>query len=159
MFKNFLSLAIVYLFGFIAVAHAQKTYNIKDLNEDEINDVPYLTTKEGTSVTGVVNQYYESGALEIEENYKDGKKEGIAKEYYENGKLKTESNWKNGKENGIHKEYYENGALESEQNYIDGKADGVIELYSIFLTNPPEKRLSNSIQTKGADLDTILKLI
>ena len=55
--------------------------------------------------------YYESGAVQAEPTYKNGKLEGPSKEYYENGKVKAEATYKNNKKEGPFKTYYENGNL------------------------------------------------
>ena len=52
------------------------------------------------SYAEIVKEYYDTGQLKIELNYKNGKREGIAKEYYKAGRLKQEENywdriWKN----------------------------------------------------------------
>ena len=57
----------------------------------------------------VVKEYYDSGKLKREENYKNGKLEGITKSYYESGALKTEIYYKNGKAEGLAKIYFESG--------------------------------------------------
>jgi len=47
-------------------------------------------------------------------------KDGVIKEYYESGKLKSEANYKNGKKDGIEKLYYDSGQLMSERNFKGG---------------------------------------
>jgi antitoxin component YwqK of YwqJK toxin-antitoxin module len=79
--------------------------------------------KEGKK-DGVYKYYYESGQLKNEINFKDGKKDGLQKIYYENGHLDTEGNVKNEKEDGLWKRYNENGKLTSEINYTNGKQHG-----------------------------------
>jgi len=52
----------------------------------------------------------------IEWNYKKGKREGISREYYKSGKLKIEENYKNGQK--INKKvYHKTGELKSEKDY------------------------------------------
>jgi len=70
---------------------------------------------------GIVKQYYESGKLQFECNYKDSKREGITKRYDENGILINEWNYKNGKLEGISKEYYKNGTYKCIDTYQNGK--------------------------------------
>ncbi len=65
---------------------------------------------------GVPRDYYESGQLEGEYNFKDGKPEGVAKTYYENGQLQGEVNFKNGIMIS-QKRYDSDGNLESDQDY------------------------------------------
>jgi Uncharacterized protein conserved in bacteria len=74
-------------------------------------------------------EYYPSGKLHFERNYKDGKLEGISKRYYEGGKLWSEANCSNGKLEGITKNYFESGKLDFERNYKDGKQEGISRGY------------------------------
>ena len=78
---------------------------------------------------GLKKVYYTSGALESEENYKDGKKDGITKWYYESGVLQAEANFIAGKQDGITKWYYETGVLQAEGNFKAGKPDGIAKGY------------------------------
>ena len=67
----------------------------------------------------VVKEYYDSGKLKREENYKNGKLEGITKSYYESGALKTEIYYKNGKAEGFAKIYFKSGEIYSIDTYKD----------------------------------------
>ncbi|MEK6647201.1 MAG: toxin-antitoxin system YwqK family antitoxin, partial [Candidatus Firestonebacteria bacterium] len=121
----------------------------------EIFDEKGNIKRVGKIPNGIVKQYYESGKLEAEVNFKNGKKEGITKQYYENGKiwaewnykddklegilkgyddesgeLRSEINLKDGKREGIIKTYYENGKLEAEGNYRDDKLEGIERRYN-----------------------------
>lgn len=49
----------------------------------------------------VRNFHYESGAILIEESYKNGNLEGITKNYSEDGQLMGRKNYKNGKIIGV----------------------------------------------------------
>ena len=72
-------------------------------------------------ITGCVERgYYDSGQLEWETPYKDGKENGVKKRYYENGRLKIQTPYKDDKIEGVWKKYYENGQLESEALYKNG---------------------------------------
>jgi len=78
---------------------------------------------------GIVKEYYKSGKLKEESNYKNGKLDCISKWYYENRLLKGERNYKQGKLDGVTKWYYESGALGAEFNYKNGKLEGTAKLY------------------------------
>ena len=69
-----------------------------------------------TAYAEVRKEYYESGQLRKEVNYKDDKREGLSKYYYESGQLKDDSYFMNG-EMISEKRYDPNGNLESEQEY------------------------------------------
>lgn len=79
--------------------------------------------------TEVRKEYYESGQLKLEANFKDGKQNGISKAYYESGQLEGEGNFKDGKAEGISKAYYESGQLKQEVNYEDDKREGLAKEY------------------------------
>ncbi len=49
-----------------------------------------------TAYAEVRKAYYESGQLQAEENFKDGKKEGITKVYYRSGQVREEAFFMNG---------------------------------------------------------------
>ena len=61
----------------------------------------------------VRKEYYPSGKLKFERNYKNGKSEGITKLYYESGELSGEMIFKNGK-TMCSKDYNESGNEGSE---------------------------------------------
>ncbi|OGF47652.1 MAG: hypothetical protein A2452_03215 [Candidatus Firestonebacteria bacterium RIFOXYC2_FULL_39_67] len=84
----------------------------------------------GNVPDGIVKEYYKSGKLLLEFNFKDNKMNGLYKSYYEDGVLWQEKNYKDGKENGIFKIYYENGKLMSEITYKDGKTNGMARSYN-----------------------------
>ncbi len=86
----------------------------------------FVTIKNGLP-HGKAKEYYESGALYIEVNYKNGKREGVAKEYsiIDDGKLSYKQNYKNGElvETTVYN-YYESGALETERILKYGEQGG-----------------------------------
>jgi len=49
---------------------------------------------------GKQTEYYENGQMEMEENYKDGVKDGKWTFYYENGQIREEGNYKDGNGDG-----------------------------------------------------------
>ena len=57
----------------------------------------------------------------LEENYKDGKREGKALEWHENGQKQFEGYFKDGKIDGKAFAWYENGQKQAEGNFKDGK--------------------------------------
>ncbi len=70
---------------------------------------------------GIVRKYWESGILQDETPFVNGKENGIQKSYYENGKLLSEVPYTNGNANGVSKLYYENGKVEGEITYTNGR--------------------------------------
>ena len=73
--------------------------------------------------------YYESGQLEDESHYVNGKLNGLSKVYYKNGKIKEEGNFKNNKLIGAWKSYFENGQLKEEGLWEGGKEFGLYNNY------------------------------
>lgn len=65
---------------------------------------------------GIANEYYESGQIQAEYNFKNGKLNGISKAYYENGKYQYIDTYKNNIKIN-RKAYTEEGKLEFDQDY------------------------------------------
>ena len=72
---------------------------------------------------GGVKEYYESGELQLESNYIDGKLSGTYTKYYENGNLKIEKIYSKDKLNLGVTEYFEDRKIELESSYTNGKLD------------------------------------
>src|SRR3989339_141547 len=80
----------------------------------------------GNVPDGIVKEYYKSGKLLLEFNFKDNKMNGLYKSYYEDGVLWQEKNYKDGKENGISRSYNEEGKLKEEWNNTDTPPDETV---------------------------------
>ena len=78
---------------------------------------------------GIIKEYYESGKLKTEWNYKNGKLKGICKTYYESGELMFRYNYKDGERDGVTRSYYKNRKLKYEYKYRGGKLEGIIKKY------------------------------
>jgi len=83
---------------------------------------------------GILKKYYETGELQSEETYKDGKLNGLDRRYYQNGKLWQEIHYKDGKFDGEFKEYREDGGRLDEWysygapvSYIYYRPDGSVQ--------------------------------
>ncbi len=74
---------------------------------------------------GVQTEYYESGKIRGESQYKDGELHGVTKLYYENGFLQEEAHYYKGQRHGITRKYYTNGLLSERTFYRYGKIHGV----------------------------------
>jgi len=81
---------------------------------------------------GYYKEYREDGQIKSEGTYKEDKLE-IEKrfKYYQHGKepLRLEENYKDGEKDGKWVEYHYNGRIKEERNYKDGKADGQFVYY------------------------------
>jgi len=96
---------------------------------------------------GSSKEYFENGNLRIEYNFKDGVQHGLNNNYYEDGTNDIIANFKNGKEHGMKEQYYPSGALETRSYYIDGKMEGV----HIYLDEKGEV-IEEKIMQKGLDI-------
>lgn len=77
--------------------------------------------------------YYDK-TLTSREKYVHGKKEGISVNYYSTGKISQELEYKNDIKNGIWKQYYDNGSLKISATYTNGKRTGA------FVVNYPNNK-------------------
>lgn len=78
---------------------------------------------------GIVYEYYDSGKLYYETNYKNNLRDGLEKVYYETGELLEENNYQNDKLNGTSKAFYKNGIVMIEVNYENNKEHGIRKIY------------------------------
>lgn len=69
-------------------------------------------------------EYYESGELNREFTYVNGKINGIWREYYKSGKIKRARTYITGKKEGEDIRFYESGNTEIKMNYINGQVQG-----------------------------------
>ncbi len=86
---------------------------------------------------GKIKKFHKNGILQLEENYKEGHKEGTQRQWYSNGCLMYEENYYRGNnslfkglKHGIQKSWNldtENqiGSLDYEENYKYGKKEGI----------------------------------
>jgi len=87
------------------------------------------TGKEIEVKHGAYKEFYESGRLMKEANYKHNELEGSSKTYFENGQVAEISNWVNGQYQGVYKYYFENGKIQEEFKYINGLLNGNCKTY------------------------------
>lgn len=78
---------------------------------------------------GSYREYYESGELKQEANYKRNELEGLSKTYYENGQVAEISNWVNDQYQGVYKYYFENGGIQQELKYVNDLLNGPCKVY------------------------------
>jgi len=126
-------------------------------NDNKETAKEYFEEKGGKVITGKLPDgtariYFENGALEAEENYRNNKLNGSFKLYYDNGKLKEETSYTEDKKEGQTLSYDENGRLLEEGNYKEGKKDGLHKFYE------PNGRLSAERNYKEDELNGSSKL-
>jgi antitoxin component YwqK of YwqJK toxin-antitoxin module len=108
-----------------------KGENLFDSQESRLSSLePHLIESKGEIPNGIVKQFYKSGKLLREWNYKDGKRNGLAKAYFENGKVASEGIYIEGKKQGELKTYYQSGVLKETQNFVEGVIEGVTKQYN-----------------------------
>jgi len=100
---------------------------------------------------GSMKEYFENGNLRIEYNYKNGNQHGINNQYYEDGSNDIIDNFKDGKRHGIREQYYPSGNLETRTTFVDGLMEGV----HMHLTEDREI-IEEKIMQKGLDITTEL---
>jgi antitoxin component YwqK of YwqJK toxin-antitoxin module len=121
----------------------------KELYDDQGN----LLETIGAIPDGIVNEYYESGKvrhqIEYKNNlrdgpcvlflengntavswdYRDGMREGMNKVYYPSGALHFALPYENNEREGIAREYYESGKVKAEYTYKNGVQEGTTTNY------------------------------
>jgi len=70
---------------------------------------------------GKFTEYYNSGSVSEESNWKAGVKDGPQINYYPDGKISKKTNFKDGEEDGYVTDYYANGKISSEGWRVEGK--------------------------------------
>lgn len=88
-----------------------------------------VTKKTGKIPEGSVKQYIDTGELEYEWNYKDGRLEGISKAFYISGELLEEMLYKNNVREGISRKYYKDGKLLGERNFKNDQLEGLTRMF------------------------------
>jgi antitoxin component YwqK of YwqJK toxin-antitoxin module len=78
---------------------------------------------------GPAKTFYEDGGLASSATYFAGKRQGYGQTFYKNGKVQTEVNFLNDEIDGPFKEYYETGELKRESAYKAGRLQGSTKLY------------------------------
>jgi len=73
--------------------------------------------------------YYENKQIQIDGEYKDGKRNGLWVSWYMNGKKWSEGSYKNGKSEGRRVTYFENGKVRYEGMYKNDQRTGVWRFY------------------------------
>ena len=74
---------------------------------------------------GVAVGWYENGARKYEIPYNRGRLKGVEIQYYNTGSKLFEIRFKNDMKDGVELWWYENGAKRSESSYKEGKKEGI----------------------------------
>ena len=81
-----------------------------------------LLESEGQIPDGVVKEYYETGKVHYERNFKNGKRHGLVKEFYQDGTLRSETKYVDGKK------YESSGVLKKGWTFKDDLSEGISEM-------------------------------
>tara|TARA_B100001113_G_C21115082_1_gene625017 strand:+ start:286 stop:2934 length:2649 start_codon:yes stop_codon:yes gene_type:complete len=111
-----------------------------DLNDDSKNiydgkSLIYYESgeldREFTYVNGKINgtwrQYYKSGKIKRARTYIADKREGEDIRFYESGNTEIKMNYINGQLQGDWIAYYENGGINQTSEFVDGKREGLLK--------------------------------
>ena len=128
-------LAMVALFCFLSYGNPQfskyvylwQTYILQE-NVTYQGENPVLDRSH--DFTGTWREWYASGALSTEAEYKDGVPNGIFKSWNEDGSLSMQWNMVNGQLHGQSFTFYKNGQKEKCIEYNMGKEDGMALYWS-----------------------------
>tara|TARA_B100000780_G_C21110843_1_gene448901 strand:+ start:280 stop:1359 length:1080 start_codon:yes stop_codon:yes gene_type:complete len=96
---------------------------------------------------GSMKEYFDNGNIRQEYNFKNGRHHGINNEFYEDGSKNMIVTFKDDKEHGMKEQYYPSGNLETRTTYVDGMIEGV----HIALKEDGEV-IEEKIMQKGLDI-------
>jgi len=96
---------------------------------------------------GSMKEYFDNGNIRQEYNFKNGQHHGISNEFYEDGSKNMIVTFKDDKEHGMKEQYYPSGNLETRTTYVDGMIEGV----HIYLKEDGEV-IEEKIMQKGLDI-------
>ena len=118
------------------ILSSEDTYKDGKRNGSCINywdgtQISMITHYKDDILHGVSKLFYDTGELESQKEWKNGKIiDGPFIKYHPNGKIRQESNYSNGELNGFSRWFYENGTIKYVGVYKDGKLDGMYKRYS-----------------------------
>lgn len=87
------------------------------------------SVQEDTPLNGKLRQYYPSGIIKTEAEYKNGLRNGVLSHFYEDGKQSAYEIYNNGILNGGASTYYNTGNIKTEIYYVNGVLDGEYKGY------------------------------
>lgn len=96
---------------------------------EDVTNIPYFYYRELVSpikITGLYQNWYENGQMQMKGEYVAGKKHGLWSRWYENGQLQATGIYKNGDLDGLWRMWFENGTKMNEVYFKNNKAEGVL---------------------------------
>jgi antitoxin component YwqK of YwqJK toxin-antitoxin module len=96
---------------------------------------------------GKYKEYYPSGKVFVEGQYRRGRQDGEWTFYFDNGKLNRKANYNNGKPDGPREIFRADGTLASKRGFSDGLRDGEWITYDATGKIP----LTHEIYSKGKE--------
>lgn len=105
----------------------------------------YSRKKDDFAKQGPYTSFYPSGKVMEEAHYENDTIHGERKMYFESGQVEIIEQYENGEFIGTYRDFYENGNLKSEGSYVDNEMDGEWKFY--FETS----ELREKVTFKGND--------
>ena len=93
---------------------------ISEVETVERNDLLYHQDT-NKPVTGVVEEFYYNGQLQVRTNFIDGERDGLWEIFYKTGQLSSRGNYKDGKEDGLREHFDIDGNLTKTEIYKNGE--------------------------------------
>lgn len=106
-----------------------KIINAETYDEAGILESTGIVDEQGFK-QGAWKEYYTTGEIKSEGNYKDNRREGNWIFYHANGNIEQKGKYVKGKPHGSWYWYYQNGKLLREEEFINGKEDGLMAEYT-----------------------------
>lgn len=91
--------------------------------------IPLFIFLASCSETETRHEYYESGKIKVEQEYKNNVPNGVYKEYYEDGSLRRVQYFKDSLPNGKLIDYYPDGSISQIFNFKKGKKVDTAKIY------------------------------
>ena len=122
MKKLIIGLLSVFMAVLMLSCNRHTTEKVLSYYENEQPMKVQLLNSKGEAV--YETEYYEDGAVKMEGDMKNGKREGEWKAYFPDGKVQSTGTFKNGLRTGKATVYYANGNLYMEGMYKEGRHCG-----------------------------------
>jgi MORN repeat variant len=138
--KMFLRSAVGFLLWYSCTALAQGT-DFKPSHRREVTRYPNDTaSREMVYEGGVVvrdTRFFQTGAKEMQTEYRDGKEDGLFTVWYGTGQVMTQAHFADGKRHGAWLQWHPNGMKSFEAHYTNGLAHG---LYASWYSTGQKER-------------------
>lgn len=125
--RIFMHVALLLL---LAIVGCSGEFESKAPLKVELKDGIYVDIRSGEPYTGIYKEFYDSGEILSEVQFKDGQKNGKFTKWWKNGKRQREGGYKAGALSGRVLSWYESGKLSSKEKFESGRQVGVSTKWS-----------------------------